>query len=43
VLQASPEELIAHEARLPKIASKATGGALWSALASADALAEELT
>jgi DNA polymerase-3 subunit epsilon len=43
VLLASPEELLAHEARLQKIASKATGGALWSALASADALAEELT
>jgi DNA polymerase-3 subunit epsilon len=44
VLLASPEELLAHEARLQKIASKASGGALWSALASADAaLAEELT
>jgi DNA polymerase-3 subunit epsilon len=43
VLHASPEEVLAHEARLATIAKKAAGGALWSALESAEALAEELT
>ena len=40
VLLASAEELLAHEARLQKIAKKAPGGDLWSAMESADALAE---
>jgi DNA polymerase-3 subunit epsilon len=42
VLLASPEEVLAHEARLATIAKKAAGGALWSALESTEALAEEL-
>ena len=42
VLLASPEEVLAHEARLQQIAKKAAGGAVWRALESAEAMAEEL-
>ena len=40
VLLADEEELRAHESRLLKIAKKAAGGALWTTLEAADALAE---
>ena len=40
VMLASPEELLAHEARLQKIAKKAPGGDLWSAMEAPEALAE---
>jgi DNA polymerase-3 subunit epsilon len=40
VLLASAEESLAHEARLLKIAKKAPGGALWSAMEATEALAE---
>jgi DNA polymerase-3 subunit epsilon len=40
VLVADAGELLAHEARLLKIAKKAPGGALWSALEASEALAE---
>ena len=40
VLAASPEEQLAHEARLRAIAKKAPGGALWSAMEAPAALPE---